>query len=81
MDRIQKRKKALLFGFAALFLCGIGDWLIGYDPPGGEPLLFGISNTAIAGLPTWLYILSLFLGILSGFEKSTASPSAFQHRA
>ncbi len=60
------RKKALLFGFAALFLCGIGDWLIGYDPPGGESLIYGISNTAIAAVPSWYYILSLGFGILSG---------------
>ena len=76
--KTEAGKKALLFGFAALFLCGIGDWLIGYDPPGGEPLLFGISNTAIAGLPTWLYILSLFLGILSGFGCRAFAPAMLE---
>ncbi|MBR6114028.1 MAG: hypothetical protein IKQ10_02490 [Oscillospiraceae bacterium] len=72
------RKKALLFGFAALFLCGIGDWLIGYDPPGGENLIFGISNTAIAGLPTWFYILSLGFGILSGFGCMAFAPAMLE---
>ena len=68
-------KRSFLFGFAALFLCGIGDWLIGYDPPGGEPLVFGISNTAIASVPTWVYILSLFFGILSGFGCKAFAPA------
>ena len=72
------RKKALLFGFAALFLCGIGDWLIGYDPPGGEPLLFGISNTAIAAVPSWFYILSLGFGILSGFGCRAFAPAMLE---
>ncbi len=73
--KTEAGKKALLFGFAALFLCGIGDWLIGYDPPGGEPLLFGISNTAITAVPTWYYILSLFFGILSGFGCRAFAPA------
>lgn len=38
MERI-KQKKILIFGFIALFLCGIGDWLIGYEPQGGIPLI------------------------------------------
>ena len=67
-------KRAFLFGFAALFLCGIGDWLIGYDPPGGEPLIYGISNSAITAVPTWFYILSLFFGILSGFGCRAFAP-------
>lgn len=72
------RKKALLFGFAALFLCGIGDWLIGYDPPGGEPLIYGISNTAITTVPSWYYILSLGFGILSGFGCRAFAPAMLE---
>ncbi len=72
------RKKALLFGFVALFLCGIGDWLIGYDPPGGEPLIYGISNTAITEVPTWFYILSLGFGILSGFGCRAFAPAMLE---
>lgn len=68
-------KKALLFGFAALLLCGVGDWLIGYEPPGGEELVFGISRTTIADVPTWFYVVSLFLGILSGFGCSAFAPA------
>ena len=72
------RKKALLFGFAALFLCGIGDWLIGYDPPGGESLICGISNTAITAVPSWFYILSLGFGILSGFGCRAFAPAMLE---
>ena len=71
-------KRAFLFGFIALFLCGIGDWLIGYDPPGGEPLIFGISNTAITAVPSWFYILSLFFGILSGFGCRAFAPAMLE---
>ena len=78
MDKISRWKKSFLFGFAALLLCGIGDWLIGYDPPGGEPLLFGISNTAITAVPTWFYILSLFFGILSGFGCKAFTPAMIE---
>ena len=78
MERINQRKKALLFGFAALFLCGIGDWLIGYDPPGGEPLIYGISNTAITEVPSWYYILSLGFGILSGFGCRAFAPAMLE---
>lgn len=59
--------KSLLFGFVTLFLCGIGDWLIGYEPNGGEPMLFGFVNTALVNVPAWFYVLSMILGILSGF--------------
>ena len=76
--KTMTRKKALLFGFAALFLCGIGDWLIGYDPPGGEPLIYGISNTAITDVPTWFYILSLGFGILSGFGCRAFAPAMLE---
>ena len=78
MERIGQWKKSLLFGFAALFLCGIGDWLIGYDPPGGESLIFGISNTAITAVPTWFYILSLCFGILSGFGCRAFAPAMLE---
>ncbi len=64
-----------MFGAVALFLCGIGDWLIGYEPPGGEPLVFGITRTSIAAVPTWLYVLSLFFGILSGFGCRSFAPA------
>ena len=77
-SKTMTRKKALLFGFAALFLCGIGDWLIGYDPPGGEPLIYGVSNTAITKLPSWYYILSLGFGILSGFGCRAFAPAMLE---
>ena len=77
-SKTMTRKKALLFGFAALFLCGIGDWLIGYDPPGGEPLIYGVSNTAITKLPSWFYILSLGFGILSGFGCMAFAPAMLE---
>ena len=76
--KAKTRKKALLFGFFALFLCGIGDWLIGYDPPGGEPLIYGISNTAITEVPSWYYILSLGFGILSGFGCRAFAPAMLE---
>lgn len=77
-SKTMTRKKALFFGFAALFLCGIGDWLIGYGPPGGEPLIYGISNTAITAVPSWFYILSLFFGILSGFGCRAFAPAMLE---
>ena len=64
-----------IFGFTALFLCGIGDWLIGYEPPGGTPLIFGISSTSIADVPVWFYIVSLGFGILSGFGCMVFGPA------
>ncbi len=76
--RNRNRKAALLFGFVALFLCGIGDWLIGYEPPGGVPLIFGISSTSITGVPTWFYILSLGIGILSGFGCRVFAPAMLE---
>ncbi len=75
MERCRRWKKCFVFGFVTLFLCGIGDWLIGYDPPGGEPLIFGISNTSITSVPTWFYILSLFFGILSGLGCKAFAPA------
>ena len=77
-SKTMTRNKALPFGFFALFLCGIGDWLIGYDPPGGEPLVFGISNTAITAVPSWFYILSLGFGILSGFGCRAFAPAMLE---
>ena len=75
MGADKSYKKAFLFGFAALFLCGIGDWLIGYEPPGGVPLIFGITSTSIPDVPTWFYILSLAFGILSGFGCKHFAPA------
>ena len=74
---MEKRrwKQSFLFGFSALFLCGIGDWLIGYEPPGGVPLIYGISSTSITDVPTWFFILSLFFGILSGFGCKVFAPA------
>ena len=63
----KNQKRILIFGFIALLLCGIGDWLIGYEPEGGLPLIYGISSTSITDVPTWFYILSMCFGILSGF--------------
>lgn len=77
-SKTMTRNKALPFGFFALFLCGIGDWLIGYDPPGGEPLIYGISNTAITEVPSWYYILSLGFGILSGFGCRAFAPAMLE---
>ena len=68
-------KKRFIFGFIAIFLCGVGDWLIGYEPQGGEPLIFGISNTSISEVPAWFYVLSLFFGILSGFGCMAFAPA------
>ena len=51
--KAKTEKRAFLFGFAALFLCGIGDWLIGYDPPGGEPLIYGSDETLYACAPSF----------------------------
>lgn len=73
--RINRWKRIFIFGFIALFLCGIGDWLIGYEPKGGEPLIFGISNTSIVLVPTWFYVTSLFFGILSGFGCMFYAPA------
>jgi len=71
-DRLQK---IFVFGFVALILCGVGDWLIGYEPKGGEELVYGITRTSIASVPTWFYILSMFFGILSGFACKYFAPA------
>ena len=42
----KKLEAAFIFGFISLLLCGVGDWLIGYEPEGGEPLVYGITTTA-----------------------------------
>ncbi|MCM1300057.1 MAG: hypothetical protein NC203_03950 [Firmicutes bacterium] len=75
-DTEQKRiwKKSLIFGFAALFLCGIGDWLIGYDPPGGQELIFGITSTKITEVPSWFYVTSMVFGVLSAFGCKAFAP-------
>lgn len=75
MNETGKWKRSFIFGFIALFLCGIGDWLIGYEPSGGEPLIYGISSTSITVVPTWFYIVSLFFGILSGFGCKAFAPA------
>ncbi len=75
MEKTNRWKKIFIFGFLTLFLCGVGDWLIGYEPQGGEPLIFGISNTSISEVPTWFYVLSLFFGILSGFGCRFFAPA------
>ena len=59
--RRENVKKALLFGAVALFLCGVGDWLLGYVPLGGEPILFGFLNSNIAQVPLWFYLASMAL--------------------
>ena len=66
--------KALLFGAVALFLCGVGDWLLGYVPLGGEPILFGFLNSNIVQVPSWFYLASMALGILSGFGCKAYAP-------
>ena len=68
-------RRSLLFGFVTLFLCGIGDWLIGYEPSGGEPMLFGFMNTALVNVPAWFYVISMLLGILSGFGCKSYAPA------
>lgn len=52
----KKLKSAYIFGFIALLICGVGDWLIGYEPEGGLPLVYGITSTAIADVPTAFYV-------------------------
>lgn len=75
----QKRLEAsFVFGFIALLLCGVGDWLIGYEPEGGMPLAFGITSTAIADVPVWFYVLSFFFGILSGFGCMYFAPAVME---
>ena len=71
-------KRSFIFGFVSLLLCGVGDWLLGYEPKGGEALLFGLSNTTIVQVPTWFYILSLFFGILSGFGCYCFAPAILE---
>ena len=66
-SRQKKLEGAFIFGFITLLLCGVGDWLIGYEPESGEPLIYGMTTTAISTVPSWFYVLSFFFGILSGF--------------
>ncbi len=75
MSDTSKLKKYFIFGFIALILCGVGDWLMGYEPEGGEELIFGITRTTIASVPTWFYILSMFFGMLSGFGCKYFAPA------
>ena len=74
----MSKKSAFIFGFISLLLCGVGDWLIGYEPEGGEPLIYGITTTAISGVPTWFYVLSFFFGILSGFGCLYFAPAIME---
>ena len=74
----MSKKTAFIFGFISLLLCGVGDWLIGYEPEGGEPLIYGITTTAISGVPTWFYVLSFFFGILSGFGCLYFAPAIME---
>ena len=69
-----KSKRIFYFGFISLLLCGGGDWLIGYEPQGGQELIYGITRTTIADVPTWFYILSMLFGILSGFGCMLFAP-------
>ena len=77
-NKMKKLEAVFIFGFIALFLCGIGDWLIGYEPEGGLPIVFGITTTAIADVPVWFYVLSFFLGILSGFGCLYFAPAIME---
>ncbi|MCM1479524.1 MAG: hypothetical protein NC085_07450 [Muribaculaceae bacterium] len=74
MEQKKSWKKALIFGFVTLFLCGIGDWLIGYEPQGGRELIFGITNTNITEVPSWFYFTSMVLGVLSAFGCKAYAP-------
>ncbi|MCR5061478.1 MAG: hypothetical protein K6A80_10760 [Saccharofermentans sp.] len=74
----MSKKSAFIFGFISLLLCGVGDWLIGYEPEGGEKLIYGITTTAISGVPTWFYVLSFFFGILSGFGCLYFAPAIME---
>jgi hypothetical protein len=75
VELVRKRsKKIFIFGFVALLLCGVGDWLIGYEPDGGQELIYGITRTTIAQVPTWFYIVSMMFGILSGFGCMLYAP-------
>lgn len=74
MEQKKTWGNVLIFGFVALFLCGIGDWLIGYDPQGGQELIFGITNTKITEVPSWFYITSMAFGVLSGFACKSFAP-------
>lgn len=74
----KKLESAFIFGFIALLLCGVGDWLIGYEPEGGLPLIYGITSTSIAYVPTAFYVISFFFGILSGFGCMYFAPAIME---
>ncbi|MCM1268214.1 MAG: hypothetical protein NC302_09950 [Bacteroidales bacterium] len=74
MEQKKNWRNALLFGFITLFLCGIGDWLIGYEPQGGQELIFGITNTKITEVPSWFYVASMVFGVLSAFGCRAFAP-------
>lgn len=77
-SRQKKLEGAFIFGFITLLLCGVGDWLIGYEPEGGEPLIYGMTTTAISTVPSWFYVLSFFFGILSGFGCLYFAPAIME---
>lgn len=74
MNQEKNWNNVLLFGFIALFLCGVGDWLIGYEPQGGQELIFGITNTKITEVPSWFYVTSMVFGVLSAFACQAFAP-------
>ncbi|MCM1334550.1 MAG: hypothetical protein NC084_12450 [Bacteroides sp.] len=78
MERKKTWRGALIFGFVTLFLCGIGDWLIGYDPPGGRELIFGITSTKITEVPSWFYVTSMVFGVLSAFGCKAFAPTMLE---
>ena len=80
IDRNNRKRleTAFIFGIISLLLCGVGDWLIGYEPEGGLPLVLGITSTTIADVPAWFYVLSFFFGILSGFGCLYFAPAMME---
>lgn len=68
------QKKVLMFGFIGLIICGFGDWLLGYEPIGGEAIILGYIKTSVKDVPSWFYILSMAFGIISGFCCNAYAP-------
>ena len=73
MDRTYQ-KRVLIFGFIGLIICGFGDWLLGYEPSGGEAIILGYIKTSIMDVPSWFYFLSMAFGLLSGFCCNAYAP-------
>lgn len=78
MERKKSWHGALIFGFVTLFLCGIGDCLIGYDPPDGQELIFGITSTKITEVSSWFYVTSMVFGVLSAFGCKAFAPTMLE---